>query len=378
MQPAKGPGKAPARAKAGEKRRIVLPGRPVYAIVAGLALAASLAVLGFLLFGPFPPVPSDRPAPAARAGTVRQSNAASTPRGNGKDHGQVQGADAAGHRTELPYEEHLAPRNATPTSPSGQMSEMRAKVEPPAPALPPAVPSADPGGAAHPVPGDAGKGSRLVVVIDDMGDHPALAKDLMDLPFPVTLAILPHRPRTRAIEALAAERGVEVLLHQPMQPGSYPRVNPGPGAVFTDMDAERVRAIVTENLAQVPHAVGINNHMGSAFTSDAAGMAAVMPVLAAKGIFFMDSVTSAASAAPEAARKAGVPFYRRAVFLDNVRNTQTILGQLKSAERHAIKRGRAIAIGHPYGETLDALRLWARERDGRVAVVTLTELGPEF
>ena len=218
----------------------------------------------------------------------------------------------------------------------------------------------------------------MVVVIDDIGDHPVMAKNLTELPFPVTLAILPNRPRTRSVEAMATEQGLEIILHQPMQPGSYPRVNPGPGAVFIDMDPERVKSILADNLAQVPHVKGVNNHMGSTFTSNPEGMAAVMSVLKEKGLFFLDSVTSATSAAPEAARKAGVPFYRRAVFLDNVRNVRTILGQLKTAERNAVKNGRAIAIGHPYGETLEALKLWAKERDSRVDVVTLTELGPEF
>ena len=102
-----------------------------------------------------------------------------------------------------------------------------------------------------------------------------------------------------------------------------------------------------------------------------------MEVLQAKGLFFLDSVTSAKSVASEAARSAGVPLYRRAVFLDNVRNVRTILGQLKLAERLALKRGRAIAIGHPYGETLEALRAWDKERDPHVKLVTLTDLGPE-
>ena len=144
------------------------------------------------------------------------------------------------------------------------------------------------------------------------------------------------------------------------------------------MPPERVKSTLIENLAQVPHVKGVNNHMGSAFTSDPEGMAAVMAVLKEKGLFVLESVTSAVSAAPEAARKAGVPFYRRAVFLDNVRNVRTILGQLKTAERAAVKNGRAIAIGHPYGETLEALKIWAKERDSRVEIVTLTALGPEF
>jgi uncharacterized protein len=364
------------RGKAGGKRPIVLPGKPFYAVVAGLALAASLAVLAVMLLGPFPSVPFDRKPSAAKTGDIRHAAAAAP-----KSHAGAQGhgphdTDGASHRGELPFEEHLAARSV-PSSSSGLVS-VRVKVEPPAPAMPAPAATVEAEPEFHAVPGDAGKGPRMVVVIDDMGDHPVLAKNLMELPFPVTLAILPNRPRTRSIEALAVEHGIEIILHQPMQPGSYPRVNPGPGAVFTDMDAARVKSIVAENLSQVPHVVGVNNHMGSAFTSDAAGMEAVMPVLKSKGLFFLDSVTSAVSAAPEAARKAGVPYYRRAVFLDNVRNVRAILGQLKTAERHALKSGRAIAIGHPYGETLEALRTWAKERDSRVALVTLTELGPEF
>ena len=211
--------------------------------------------------------------------------------------------------------------------------------------------------------GPSDRPPMLVVVIDDLGDHPVLAKNLTELPFPVTMAILPNRPRTHYVASLAAERGFEVILHQPMQPVSYPRVNPGPGALFTDMDAERIKTQLAENLAQLPNAVGINNHMGSAFTEYAQGMTAVMSVLKAKGLFFLDSVTSAKSSAAEAAHQAGVPLYRRAVFLDNVRNVRTILGQLKTAERLALKNGRAIAIGHPYAETLDALKAWAHGSD---------------
>ena len=370
MPTAKKSGKASGQSKTGEKRHVVLSGRPIFAIAAGVTLAVTLAVLGVLLFGPVPSLPPDHIVSSVKAGDGHKTPAQGTPRDARKAH--------ASQRPPLPFEEHLAPRESTPGGIGGQ-PEIRARVEA-APAVPPAQGASGSGATATPapIPSDVGKGPRLVVIVDDIGDHPALAENLMELPFPVTLAILPSRPRTRAIEAMAAAKGKEVILHQPMQPGSYPRVNPGPGALFTDMDAGRIQAILTDNLAQVPHAIGINNHMGSAFTSSPDGMSAVMPVLKEKGLFFVDSVTSPVSAGAETARKAGVPFYRRAVFLDNVRSTQAILGQLKSAERYAIKHGRAIAIGHPYGETLEALKIWSRERDSHIAVVTLKELGPEF
>jgi uncharacterized protein len=344
-----------------------------------MALALSLVAIWLILFGPQHRQPAPRPQ-ARQAAKVQPPAKAATPEHKPAAQATGQGETGNGHNNtpngngqgELAFEEHLSTR-ADVTQELTGAHEVRGKV------------AEAPRAAAFPVPGQdspvhigpADRPPMMVVVIDDLGDHPVLAKNLTELPFPVTMAILPNRPRTRYVAALAAERGLEVILHQPMQPGTYPRTNPGPGALFTDMDDERVKTQLTENLAQLPNAVGMNNHMGSAFTEDAQGMAAVMSVLKAKSLFFLDSVTSAKSSAPEAAHQAGVPLYRRAVFLDNVRNTRTILGQLKTAERLALKNGRAIAIGHPYTETLDALKAWARERDGRVQLVTLTQLGPE-
>ncbi len=357
--------------------------------VAGLALLASLAVLAFMVLGPLPPLPFDTAGSAARGGghgAHHVASGAARARRPGPAHVISRPPVAPEAKSgELPFEEHLpsretASQGTVPVVVPDEVPEVRgAVVSPSEPAGTPAGAGQAP--AAAPATPEsrhvAAKGPRMVVVIDDIGDHPVLERKLMDLPFPVTLAILPHRPHTQSTEALAASRGIEILLHQPMQPISYPRVNPGPGAVFTDMDARRIQNIVAGNLNELPHVVGINNHMGSAFTSDPAGMAAVMPVLKARGLFFMDSVTSPTSAAATAAHRAGVSYYRRAVFLDNVRHVRAILAQLKTAERHALKHGRAVAIGHPYGETLQALRIWARERDPRVSLVTLQTLGPE-
>jgi polysaccharide deacetylase 2 family uncharacterized protein YibQ len=376
MNPVKKSGEKPARAKPRRKRPVAFSGAPLLFVLASMALALSLVALGLIFFGTQIRHFADRAMSHRIAVTTPHTAVAPhkphvpatkavSGNGNGKGNGN-------GARSDLPFEEHL-PVKPDPSAALAGAHEVRGKVEQP----PRDVVSSLANGDAGPAPNRTDRPPMMVVVIDDLGDHPVFAKNLTELPFPVTMAILPNRPRTRFVASLAAEHGLEVILHQPMQPGSYPRTNPGPGALFTDMDAERVKAQLAENLAQLPQAIGINNHMGSAFTEDVPGMAAVMSVLKAKGLFFLDSVTSATSAAPQAAHQAGVPLYRRAVFLDNVRNTRTILGQLKTAERLALKNGRAIAIGHPYGETLDALKAWAHEHDGRIRIVTLTELGPE-
>lgn len=330
----------------------------MFLALASLALGVSLVVLGLLLIGPkHGPVAVRHTQRTAQHHVVPPHPPAAPRTRPAPEPRKPQPAE----QPPLPFEEHLSDHE-TLSRDLAVVPEFRGKVT--APTAPPARP-------------ETVQGPSMVIVIDDLGDHPVLAKSLTELPFPITMAILPNRPRTQYVASLAAKRGFEAILHQPMQPSSYPRVNPGPGALFTDMDADRIKRLLTDNLAQVPSVVGINNHMGSAFTEDAGGMAAVMEVLKAKGLFFLDSVTSAKSAVPEAARTVGVPHYRRAVFLDNVRNVRAILGQIKLAERLAKKRGRAIAIGHPYGETLEALRLWSKERDPHVHLVTLTQLGPE-
>jgi polysaccharide deacetylase 2 family uncharacterized protein YibQ len=143
------------------------------------------------------------------------------------------------------------------------------------------------------------------------------------------------------------------------------------------MSPERIQAALDENLAQTPNASGVNNHMGSRFTEDTAGMTVVLEHLAEKNLFFLDSLTTHKSGVPAAAAKTGSEYRRRYVFLDNTRDVRTILRQFKITETLALKTGQALAIGHPYPETLEALRAFATSRDKRLAMVRAGDMAPE-
>ncbi len=226
-----------------------------------------------------------------------------------------------------------------------------------------------------PPPAQPGTVPRLVVVIDDLGENIQQARDLAALSFPVTFAVLPNISKTREVARIGAAAGRDVLLHQPMEPLDYPhRADPGPGALFVGMDDEQILAILQNNLAQVPQAIGINNHMGSRFTADEPGMSTVLQELKRRDLFFLDSLTTGDSVADKQARKIGLSHLRRQIFLDNIPNVQAILFQLRKAEQLAYSQGQVIAIGHPYPETLEALKLWERERDQRIHVVSLGSL----
>lgn len=223
----------------------------------------------------------------------------------------------------------------------------------------------------------SGAGPRLVVIIDDLGENLHQAEALASLSFPVTFAILPQSSKTKEVARLAAARGRDVLLHQPMEPRDYPfRADPGPGALFVGMADEEIRAVLAENLAQVPQAIGVNNHMGSRFTADAAGMAIVLQELKRRDLFFLDSLTTSDSVALAQARRIGLLHLRRHIFLDNIQDVQAILFQLRKAESLSLSSGEVVAIGHPYPETLQALKIWEKERDQRIQLVSVSDLLP--
>ncbi|MGH9782024.1 MAG: divergent polysaccharide deacetylase family protein, partial [Candidatus Acidiferrales bacterium] len=197
-------------------------------------------------------------------------------------------------------------------------------------------------------------GSRLAIIIDDLGNDPAPAEALLRLPYPLTLSILPDQTHSAEIADEAFRRGDQVMLHLPMEfEGNAAK--PEAVELRVGMRAGEVDRLLARMLAAVPHAAGINNHEGSRATADPALMADVMAVLRERNLFFVDSRTTAATVAYDAARQAGVRAASRNVFLDDVETREAILRQLELAGRDAAKQGSAIAIGHPHPATIAAL-----------------------
>jgi polysaccharide deacetylase 2 family uncharacterized protein YibQ len=197
---------------------------------------------------------------------------------------------------------------------------------------------------------------RVAIIIDDLGQDLAAARDLLDIDLPLTFSIMPSTRYARQVAELAHRRGREVMLHIPMEPINYPAVNPGSDALFVGMPRETVQQKVRRFIQQVPHVVGANNHMGSRYTEVQPGMSAVLDVLRSKQLFFVDSRTSARSVAAGAARQAGVSFAARDVFLDNVRDVEAIAKEVRKLAGLARRKGQAVGICHPYPQTIAALR----------------------
>ncbi|MGM0593018.1 MAG: divergent polysaccharide deacetylase family protein [Pseudomonadota bacterium] len=193
------------------------------------------------------------------------------------------------------------------------------------------------------------------IIIDDLGDRLAAGSQAIDLPGEVTYAILPRTPYSRRLARLAHGAGKEVMLHQPMQAVNGKPM--GPGGMHMDMGRRAVLATLQANLASVPHARGVNNHMGSLLTQHPGHMEWLMQALRGHGdLYFIDSTTTNRTVARQLAREHQLPSMRRHVFLDHHRDEQRITAQFIRLVQIARSGGHALAIGHPYPETLNVLQ----------------------
>ena len=196
-------------------------------------------------------------------------------------------------------------------------------------------------------------GPKLAIILDDMGYDRAAADAAFALQFPITLSVIPHLPFSAEVAEEAYRRGDQVLLHLPMEAETGEKAEPI--ELRVGMKADQVERDLDSMLETVPHAAGVNNHQGSRATADAKLMGELMPALRRRGLFFVDSRTTAATVAYDAAERAGVQSASRKVFLDDTTNRDAILSQIDLAARDATRDGFAIAIGHPHPATIAAL-----------------------
>ncbi len=214
----------------------------------------------------------------------------------------------------------------------------------------------------------------ISLIIDDLGDGYEEGIEAINLPGAVTYAILPQTTFSRRLAELAHAAGKEVMLHQPMQANNGKAM--GPGGLSMEMGRRQLQQTLAANISSVPHARGINNHMGSLLTRRPERMAWVMETLRDQGnLYFVDSTTTRETVARRVAREHDLPNLRRNIFLDHVRDQRSILAQFTRLVEQAKSVGLSVAIAHPYPETIEVLQtvLPQLERFG-VELVSVSEL----
>jgi len=202
--------------------------------------------------------------------------------------------------------------------------------------------------------------ARLAIIIDDVGYHRRNARAFLQLGVPLTFSVLPQVPHSVQLAEDIHRAGHEIMLHQPMQPHSTV-VDPGPGALYVQHTRTDMEAIIQQNLAELPFACGVNNHMGSLFTESRPRVFKMLDIFRQRSFFFVDSFTSSNSVAFRTARELNMVAAYRNVFIDNDLDADSIYRQLLQAKRRALKSGTAIAIGHPRPETVRVLDMFLKD-----------------
>jgi len=217
--------------------------------------------------------------------------------------------------------------------------------------------------------------ARVAIVIDDLGGDMEPVNRILDMDIPVTLAVLPYQRYSHTAAEEAFRRGRDVLLHVPLESSDYPGRDPGPGCLLVSMDRETIQREIQDQIASLPHCVGINPHMGALFEEHPEPLTSLIAVIKERGLVLVDNAASPRSQVSSVARSYGVTYVQRTHFLDERREESSVIRQLCSLAEFGARNGWALGIGHPYPETLAALpRAQAAFREKNVVLVPVSEL----
>jgi len=216
---------------------------------------------------------------------------------------------------------------------------------------------------------------RMAIIVDDFGyANNELVRKFLYYPKPLTIAILPGQKASGVVARDARVANREILVHMPMEPLNE-RFSDEGYTLLAGQDAGTARLRVRAALAQIPHAIGINNHQGSRVTADRVLMKAVMTELKHQDKLFVDSRTSSQSVALQVARELGLRAGANQVFLDAEDKESFIEGQFEKAAAIAGKQGEVIAICHMRKRTFKVLeRMIPRLEQQGIRFVYLSEV----
>jgi hypothetical protein len=199
---------------------------------------------------------------------------------------------------------------------------------------------------------------KIAILIDDIGQDLKSLDELLRLDAPIAFSVLPFRSHSVTAARKIHEAGREVLLHLPMEPLDDPERDPGEGVILTAMGDQEIRLQAEKDLKAVPFVRGVNNHMGSRFMQDGKKLRVLFGKLREKDLYFIDGLTTASSRGAEAADETAVPFASREVFIDHAVDRDRVFRNLGGLLQKKGRRQSILVIGHPYPETVQALKTY--------------------
>ena len=228
---------------------------------------------------------------------------------------------------------------------------------------------------ARPAAGDGRP--RIAVIVSNLGLDANLTKNAIDtLPADVTLAFSPYGADIDAWMQRARRNGHEVLIGLPMEPTSYPNVDPGPYGLLMQLPAEENLNRLAWVLSRGSGYAGVITMMGSRFTTSHKALRPVLTEIRNRGLMFVDGRTTDKSVAGMMASLLGLPQVVNESYIDRDGNAVAIDSRLEELESMARQDGAAVAVGQPFADTVDRIAAWAGGLDAKgLALVPVSSLG---
>ncbi|WP_337039220.1 divergent polysaccharide deacetylase family protein [Paenibacillus illinoisensis] len=226
-------------------------------------------------------------------------------------------------------------------------------------------------------PGHTEYSKKVCIIIDDLGNRMKGTEEILSLPFKVNVAIMPFLPTTKEDAEKAHERGINILVHMPMEPKHGRKDWLGPGAITSDLSDEEIRKRVEAAIDNVPYAVGMNNHMGSKITTNRRIMSIVLDVCKEHGLFFVDSKTDYKSVVSKLAAEKEMPFIENEIFLDDNHTTEHITKQMKLIEKRLELQDTCVTIGHVGSaglKTAKVIKTMVPQWSGKIEPISISEM----
>jgi polysaccharide deacetylase 2 family uncharacterized protein YibQ len=201
---------------------------------------------------------------------------------------------------------------------------------------------------------------RIAVILTEIGLARARSRHAIDtLPAGITMAVMAYADNVSNWLKDARIAGHETLLAMPMEPIDYPRFDPGPSPLLTELDDLENLDRFDKGIGRTSGYVGVLAHMGSRFLSDPARLRPILAATQDRGLIFVDSRSGPDSAVGELASPLELHAAFNDRFIDEPPTREKIDARLGELEAIAKRRGFAVGIATPYPVTIKHVRDWA-------------------
>jgi polysaccharide deacetylase 2 family uncharacterized protein YibQ len=203
----------------------------------------------------------------------------------------------------------------------------------------------------------ADPGAQIAFIVTDLDQSPVkVYRAFLKSPVLFSFAIRPDKPDAVRLGKEVRQEDHEVLLHLPMEPKGYPRVDPGKDAILLDLSRVEIEDRIGRCLSAVGPVRGVVSRLGSAALNDPDVMRAVLEELRRRDLPFIDSRASGPSMVEELGEETGAQTLPVGGALDDEKGTAaSVRAKLKEITAAALQKGSVIVMVRPSPLVLDVL-----------------------